>query len=160
MHAGELDQAEILAEEAAAITAATGAAPLFPTRPMLLAIRGAESEALDLIGSLRDDAVAQRQAIALALLDGASAMLFNGLARYEEASAAAERACAHDELALHGPSLLELIEGAARCGRTDLAEVGIERLAARTQASGTDWALGVEARSRALIAEGPGAADL
>jgi DNA-binding CsgD family transcriptional regulator len=48
---------------------------------------------------------------------------------------------------------VELIEAGARSGATDESAAALERLAARTQASGTDWALGIEAGSRALLSE-------
>jgi hypothetical protein len=57
---------------------------------------------------------------------------------------------------LYGLALPELIEAAVRSGRDQLAAMTLERLVERTQASGTDWALGIEARSRALLAAGPG----
>jgi DNA-binding CsgD family transcriptional regulator len=50
--------------------------------------------------------------------------------------------------------LPELIEAAARSGKTEVASVALRRLEERTLASGTDWALGVLARSRALISDG------
>jgi DNA-binding CsgD family transcriptional regulator len=90
----------------------------------------------------------------------ASAVLFNGLGRYEEALAAAERACAHDELSLYALALVELVEAAVRSDRPQLAATALERLSARTTASGTDWALGLEARSRALLTSGPSAEAL
>ena len=56
--------------------------------------------------------------------------------------------------------LTELIEAAARSGRTDLATDALDRLATMTRASGSDWALGVEARSRALLTDGDAAEGL
>jgi DNA-binding CsgD family transcriptional regulator len=94
------------------------------------------------------------------MIDCSRAVLFNGLARYEEATAAADLAAAHDGLGLYALALPELIEAAVRSGRDQLASVTLERLVERTQASGTDWALGIEARSRALLASGPGAEAL
>ena len=64
------------------------------------------------------------------------------------------------ELAAANWGLAELIESAARSGATDLAADALERLSEMTQASGTDWALGVESRSRALLSEGDAAERL
>jgi ATP/maltotriose-dependent transcriptional regulator MalT len=50
--------------------------------------------------------------------------------------------------------LVELVEAAARCGSRDRATEAVRRLSESTSASGGDWALGVEARSRALLSEG------
>ena len=48
----------------------------------------------------------------------------------------------------YGWALVELIEAGVRSGRPDEAAAALERLSERTQASGTEWALGVEARCR------------
>jgi DNA-binding CsgD family transcriptional regulator len=50
--------------------------------------------------------------------------------------------------------LAELIEAGARSGKVELAADALGRLSQTTTASGTGWALGVEARSRALLSEG------
>jgi DNA-binding CsgD family transcriptional regulator len=50
-------------------------------------------------------------------------------------------------------ALPELVEAAARCGRPEVAGGAVERLAERTRAAGTDLALGIEARVRALVCE-------
>ena len=69
--------------------------------------------------------------------------------------AAAERATEHPEdLWFYGFGLLELIEAAVRTGEAEPAAGALERLSEMTRAGGTDWALGVEARSRALLNEG------
>jgi DNA-binding CsgD family transcriptional regulator len=57
-------------------------------------------------------------------------------------------------------AVAELIEAAVRCGEHRLAERALERLAVTTRPSGTDWALGVEARSRALLSDGDAADSL
>jgi DNA-binding CsgD family transcriptional regulator/tetratricopeptide (TPR) repeat protein len=160
LHAGEYEAASALLEEAAAVTKATGGAPLVAALPMLAAYRGQEAAALGLIEAADRDAAASGRGTALSMIWCAGAVLFNGLGRYEEALAAAERACAHDELSLYGLSLVELVEAAVRCDRPDVAATAVERLGARTAASGTDWALGLEARSRALLAAGPPAEAL
>ena len=81
----------------------------------------------------------------------ARALLYNGLGRYEAALTAAESASAQDELPFADWSLPELVEAAIRSGKTSFAAAALERLTERTQAAGTDWALGIEARSRALL---------
>jgi DNA-binding CsgD family transcriptional regulator len=157
LHAGEYEAASALMDESSAVTAATRGAQLFATRPLLAAYRGQESEALVLIEAAERDAAASGRGTALSMIGCASAVLFNGLGRYEEAFAAAERACMHDELSLYAMALVELVEAAARSDRPQVAATALERLAARTTASGTDWALGLEARSRALLSSGSSA---
>jgi len=85
----------------------------------------------------------------------------NGLGRYEDALVPARAAgdCPQ-ELAAANWGLVELIEAAARSGATDVTADALERLSEMTQASGTDWALGVESRSRALLSEGDAAERL
>jgi ATP/maltotriose-dependent transcriptional regulator MalT len=81
--------------------------------------------------------------------------LCNGLGQYDEALAAARRACADPtEMVAHNWGMIELIEAAARTGRTDLAAEALQRLTTKAQACQTDWALGIEARSRALLDTG------
>ena len=57
-------------------------------------------------------------------------------------------------------ALPELVEAAARCGNSELAAEALERLAETTRPGGTDFGLGIEARSRALVSEGPAAEGL
>ena len=79
-------------------------------------------------------------------------------AEYDEALAAARGACADPtEMVAHNWGLIELIESAARTGRTDLAADALHRLTTKAQACRTDWALGIEARSRALLSKGDAA---
>ncbi len=88
-------------------------------------------------------------------------MLNNGLGRYQQALAAAQRATVNDrELGFSNWALAELIEAAARTGMTQTAAGAYRRLAEITGASGTDWALGVQARSHALLSEGEEAEGL
>jgi DNA-binding CsgD family transcriptional regulator len=87
-----------------------------------------------------------------------AALLGNSLGRYEEALAAAEPCCENaDHLGYPLWALPELAEAAARCGRADLAEQAVARLAETTAVSGTDWGLGMLARSRALVDAGESA---
>jgi DNA-binding CsgD family transcriptional regulator len=82
-------------------------------------------------------------------------VLSNGDGRYADALAAAEQGCQYpDDLGLASWSLAELIEAAVRSGCPERAAGALERLCAAATASGTDWALGVAARSRALLSSG------
>jgi ATP/maltotriose-dependent transcriptional regulator MalT len=88
----------------------------------------------------------------------AAALPYNGLGRYEEAASAAQQATSNTfEPWISMWALPELVEAAARRGDAELAREALERLAETTQPSGTDWALGVEARSRALLSDGEAA---
>ena len=160
VHAGEFAAAAALIEEADSITEATGNAPLGYTSLVLAAWRGREVEALELIEASREEAAGRGEGRAITLAEYATAVLYNGLGRYREALAAAQRASEHDDLGLFGWALIELVEAAARDREPQLAADALELLSERTGLSGTDWALGIEARSRALLDEGPGAEDL
>jgi DNA-binding CsgD family transcriptional regulator len=81
-------------------------------------------------------------------------LLYNGLGRYDQALAAAELVCEYDDVGVLGWSLAELVEAAVRSGQPARASDALQRLSEITRASGTDWALGTEARSRALLSEG------
>jgi ATP/maltotriose-dependent transcriptional regulator MalT len=160
MHAGEYDAAAMLMEESSAITAATDAAPLIATLPMLAAYRGSEADALAQVESSRANAADRGQDTALSMIDCAHAVLLNALGRYDEAFASATRACDHDDVSLFAISLVEMVEAAVRSNHPDAAAAAMERLSRRMQASGSDWALGLEARSRALLADDDAAAPL
>jgi DNA-binding CsgD family transcriptional regulator len=159
VHAGEFAAAAGLIEEADAITEATGNAPLGYTSLVLAAWRGQEAQALELIESSREDAADRGEGRAITLAEYATAVLYNGLGRYREALAAAQRASEHDDLGLYGWALIELVEAAARSREPQLAADALELLSERTGLSETDWALGIEARARALLDEGQRAED-
>jgi ATP/maltotriose-dependent transcriptional regulator MalT len=122
---------------------------------LLAAWRGREAEASRLIDTTIEEAAPRGETLGVAAAHWASAVLYNGLGRYEDALAAAERASEHPEdLPFSSWSLVELIEAAARCGKGERGAGALARLADMASASGTDWALGIEARSRALLSEG------
>jgi DNA-binding CsgD family transcriptional regulator len=160
VHAGEFAAAAGLIEEADAITEATGNAPLGYTSLVLAAWRGQEAQALELIEASREDAAERGEGRAITLAEYSTAVLYNGLGRYRQALAAAQCASEHDDLGLYGWALIELVEAAARSREPQVAADALERLSERTELSGTDWALGIEARSRALLDEGQGAEGL
>ena len=156
-HAGEYDAATPLMEEAVAITEATGTAPLIQTTPLFAAYRGDEAAAQALIRAGLHDAIERGEGMSVSMVLYAQAVLCNGLGRYEEALDSAERACSSREFGLYTDALVELVEAAMRCDRPQIAVAAMERLAERTRASGTDWALGLEAHARALVSDGPAA---
>jgi DNA-binding CsgD family transcriptional regulator/tetratricopeptide (TPR) repeat protein len=154
VHAGDFDAAAGLIDEADAISAAAGSAPLWYTSLVLAAWRGQESPALDLIARGLDDATVRGEGRAIALAHYATAVLYNGLGRYEDALAAAQRVCAYEDLGLFGWALLELVEAGTRSDNRDAAHAALLQLDERARVAGTDWALGIQARSSALLNAG------
>jgi DNA-binding CsgD family transcriptional regulator len=161
MFAGELAPAASLIEEIAAAMQATGS-DLAPYAAVgLAALEGRDGVAVARIEAGRADAARRGEGIGISVLDWAEAVLCNGLGRYEQACVAAQR------IAQHPPDLdstnwwmAELIEAAVRAGRPELAVDAHLRLREMTQASGGEWALGLEARSRALLSTGQCAESL
>jgi DNA-binding CsgD family transcriptional regulator len=160
VHAGDFGAASSLIAEADAITDATGMAPLKYASLMMAAWRGNEAEALELGEAGRLEATERGEGMGLRVLEWATALLYNGCGRYGEALEAAQRGCQEDDVGLFGWSLVELIEAGVRSGAADASSAALERLSERTRASGTDWALGIEAGSRALLSDGRDAEPL
>ena len=154
LFAGELAMAASLVEEVAAVTEATGSRVPPYGALALAAWQGREAEASELIRSARAELGPRGEGMGLTLVEHATAVLYNGLGRYQEACEAAQRGAAHpQELAFSNWSLVELVEAAVRNDQPELARGAIQRLARTTRPSGTDWARGVEARSRALVSD-------
>jgi DNA-binding CsgD family transcriptional regulator len=161
LFAGELSTAASLVEELQATTEATSTTLAPYGKVGLLALRGREAEAASLIAGSRVEVTRRGEGIGISVLEWAEAVLYNGLGRYEEARASALRIAEHpQDLAPFNWHLAELIEAAARAGTPELATDAHRRLVAMTRASGTDWALGIGARSEALLAEGKRAEKL
>ena len=160
VHAGAFDAASSLIDEADAITNATDMAPLKYASLMLAAWRGNEAGGLRLIEAARLEATARGEGMGLGVIEWATALLYNGHGRYTEALAAAQRGCEHDDVGLFAWSLVELIEAGVRSGATETTSAALDRLSDRTRASGTDWALSIEARSRALLSDARSAEPL
>ena len=93
LHAGEFAAASALIEEADAITEATGNAPVRHASLLLVAWRGEEAQALQLIEASAEEATARGEGRAIGLASWATAVLYNGLGRYEAALASAQQAC-------------------------------------------------------------------
>jgi DNA-binding CsgD family transcriptional regulator len=158
---GDLAKAAVLIAEADAVTEATGTQVAGYGALVLTALRGRESEAFGLIEATIEHATVGGQGTAVQYARWASAVVHNALGRYEEALEAANDAAEDTpELFVSAWSLTELIEAATRSGKTEAARDALDRLIAHTHASGTDWGLGIEARSRALLSEGEAAEGL
>jgi DNA-binding CsgD family transcriptional regulator/tetratricopeptide (TPR) repeat protein len=152
---GELSAAASLVEEARAVVEAMGVGEAPYGALTLAAWRGQARQARELIEVTLREVRSRGEGVGVAICEYSHAVLGNGLGEYDEALAAARRACEDpQEMVAHNWGLTELIESAARTGRTDLATDALDRLASKARASGTDWALGVEARSRALLSDG------
>jgi DNA-binding CsgD family transcriptional regulator len=122
---------------------------------LLSAWQGREAEASVLIDTAIEVATARGEGMGVSAALMARALLYNGRGRHEEALVAADRGSEYSEdLAYGSQSLAELVEAAAHCGRRERGIAAVELLAERTSASGSDWALGIEARCRALVSEG------
>jgi DNA-binding CsgD family transcriptional regulator len=160
VHEGDFVGASASLADANVIAEITGNAPLIHTSLVLSAWRGDENEATASFQSAVGAATARGEGRTITLVDFATAVLQNGLGHYDAAVAAAQRACEHNDIALAGWGLVELIEAAVRSGHRDVAVDALGRLADRTSISGTEWALGIEARSRALVREGESAEAL
>jgi DNA-binding CsgD family transcriptional regulator len=157
---GELTTAALLEEELRGATEATGIAPVPYGRLSLAALRGREAEFSDLIRTTVVEAEARGEGLALTVTEFLAGALYNGLGRYDAALAAALPA---ERFYTEGSAiwtLTELIEAAVRCGQPERARRAFERVQETTRAAGTDWALGIEARSRALLSDGDDAEEL
>jgi DNA-binding CsgD family transcriptional regulator len=159
--AGELTEASAMVDgELQAAVEATGISPPPYAALVVAARRGRTAEAAVLIDTITREVRRRGEGHAIVHVDWANAVLNNGLGNYQEAMTAAQRATEHSELAIPQWATVELIEAATRSGHSDIAADAFSRLAGTTSASGTDWALGIEARSRALLTEGKAAERL
>ena len=121
----------------------------------ILALEGREAEASPLIEAVIDHGTTRGQGIAVMVAHWAAAVLYNGLGRHEEAKAAAREVAANGILPwLSMWVMVELVEAAARVGDSELARDALVELTATTRPAGSGFALGIEARSRALLADG------
>jgi DNA-binding CsgD family transcriptional regulator len=158
--AGELASAASLHDAIEEVTQLTGS-PLAPYHGLgVVAMRGREAEARVFIDKARAEVIERGEGAGLEFMDWAEAVLYNGLGRYAEALAASRRVLDHAELVPANWAMPELVEAAARTGHLELAADTDRRLTERSKASGTDWALGIAARSHALVVEDGRADDL
>ena len=114
-------------------------------------MRGREVESRQLFDTARAEVIGRGEGAGLSFIDWAESVLYNGLGRYADALAAARRVVGHTELVTSNWAMPELIEAAVRVGAFELAAETDRHLTDRSSASGTDWALGIAARSHALV---------
>jgi DNA-binding CsgD family transcriptional regulator len=155
--AGELGAAASSIDEVRIATEATGT-ELAPFASLVLAAwRGREAELAGLIEATLKEVVPHGEGggLSLSTAQWANALLHNGLGQYESALAAARQVAEPSKRldATFNWVLPELIEAAARGDQAELAHDALEQLTEMTAAGGTDWGLGLEARSRALLSE-------
>jgi DNA-binding CsgD family transcriptional regulator len=155
LFAGDFAEAASLVAVSGSVTETTDCAITPYAAVTLAAFRGGEADAAELIEAGTKDNRRRGKGAGLSFTHWAASVLYNGTGRYEQALAAAQQA-SQDSPAHWTTSwaLVELIEAATRSGAPDRAADAFQQLSETTRASGTDWALGVEARSRALISDG------
>ncbi|MFF9571542.1 AAA family ATPase [Streptomyces sp. NPDC014685] len=160
VHAGDFALASTLIDEAGTLTEATGHSPMAYPSLLLMAWRGEHPQAAEAIRSAAGDATSWGEGRAIGLEHYLLTVLHNGLGQYREALSHAEQAIEHEDVAVAGFALAELVEAAVRGGAPEAAVAPLRRLEERAVTGGTDWALGVLARSRALLSDGPAAERL
>jgi DNA-binding CsgD family transcriptional regulator len=150
--AGDVAEASFLVDQVQVVTDASDNRR-FPNAALLVAaFRGEEREARQLAEAITEDSSARGEGLALAVASWATAVLCNGLGRYEDAFRAATDALEDpNDLWYSGWAMIELIEAASRTGKPEQAQPALEQLVERADASGTDWALATQARCRALL---------
>jgi DNA-binding CsgD family transcriptional regulator len=154
MLCGELTDAASLIEEDRLIAEATGSSPMGYAELMLAVWRGGGAEASELINATLERVTALDLGQNVNFVTFASALLYNGVGRHDLARDAAWRAFEGDHVGA-GPFVIpELAEAASRTGDDSLVKAALEWLSERTLVTPTEWALGIEARVRALLNDG------
>jgi DNA-binding CsgD family transcriptional regulator len=155
---GNLSGARRLSAEAETISASIGSqVPPFPLL-RILAVEGREAEASPLIEAVIKDGAGQGQGNAVMVAYWAAAVLYNGLGHYEAAAAASRSVVTNNVYPLLTMwTLFELIEACVRVGDTMAAQDALEQLVATTQPARSGFSRGIEARCRALLADGDAA---
>ena len=151
---GELTTAPLMSEEDRLIAEATGNPPVAYAEIMLAGWRGREAEASELIAAPLRATSARGVGALVNLATYATSVLYNGLGRHDAARDAARRAFERDQVG-YGPLVVpELAEAASRTGDMALVEAALEWMSERTRVTPSEWALGIEARMRALLSDG------
>jgi DNA-binding CsgD family transcriptional regulator/tetratricopeptide (TPR) repeat protein len=157
--AGDLNTATALVEEAEAVIEASGSAPAPYGALILAAWRGRDVAVDELVETMLEEVASRGEGVALPIIRWAKALLDNSRGRYKDALTVAQQATEErlEELGATIWVLVELIEAASRCGEHESGADALARLSTTTRATGTDWAVGTEARCRALLSDGEAA---
>jgi DNA-binding CsgD family transcriptional regulator len=148
---GRFDSAAVLIEEADTIASAIGAAPIPYARVHLAAWRGRLAETTALIANTVNDATARGEGLMLTTAAHAITIQHIALGDYEKALSAAVMASDDSQPMYSWWALPDVVEAAVRTNRPDIARTASERLSSMATASGTEWALGMDARTQALV---------
>jgi DNA-binding CsgD family transcriptional regulator len=161
LYAGEFTPAASMVAQAESVTEATESSIAPYGAVALAAFSGREAQAAHLLQTAADDAERRGEGRALSFIGWADAVLYNSLGRYEQALVAAQRT-SEDSPAVQFAdwALVELVEAAVRAAVPERAAGAVQRLSGIARACGTDWVLGAEARSRALVSDGAAADHL
>jgi DNA-binding CsgD family transcriptional regulator len=157
---GELSTAKRLIEEDQLIAEVTGNPPVEYAAMMLAAWQGREQDASELIQATIAEATPRGTGILTGSAAYASAVLGNGMGRYEAARDAARQVFEREDVIFGYLAVAELAEAAARTGQVAQVQATLDWLSERTRATPTAWVLGIEARIRALLSDGKAADDL
>jgi DNA-binding CsgD family transcriptional regulator len=152
--AGELSAAEGLIEEDRLIAEVTGNPPVAYPAMMLAAWQGREQEASELMQATVQMATERGAGVLAGLAACASAVLHNGLGRYDAARDAARQVFEGNDVGFGHLVVSELAEAAARTGDVATVRAVLDWLSERTRVTRTAWVLGIEARVRALLSDG------
>jgi DNA-binding CsgD family transcriptional regulator len=157
IQAGDLSKAAALLMERERVDPGIREVTL-PYVPLLLAAwRGDAPGAAELAGEMTRGAADRGEGAALTYADYAQAVLGNGHGSYRRAAEAAHAASAAGEVVISPWALYELAEAAARSDQRDRARAAADQLSQLAEASGSTWARGAAARSRALVSGGAAA---
>lgn len=161
LFAGELTAAAALVEEQAVARDAVKSTIAPYAALGLAAMRGARDTALALSARTVQEVTARGEGNGISVAMWATALLHNGFGDFEAALDAARQAVECPAgLSSANWAFTELVEAAARLGLQDEAATALEQFSEISRASGTDWALGSEARVRALLADDEAAESL
>lgn len=151
VHSGAFSTATLLIDQVDVITDATGLPPLKFATLLLTTSRGDRAQMQQFPDVWLKSVAARGEGSAVGQYQALTARMHNAAGQYEKARVAARESCEWADVVSYGWALAELVEAAVRDGHLVDATDALDRLAERTTAAGTEWALGVEARCRALV---------